>query len=261
MTDSRPGDPYARSEYRRLIAWNTRIAREAPFLTGLLDDAPDRSVLDIGCGTGEHTAFFARSGARAVGIDRSESMIAGARDHEARGEGRFLRGDAVDAAALLADEPRFGLIICLGNMLPHITDTSAIERLFGVVHELLMPGGRFLVQLLNYRKILDSKTRHLPINLREGDGSQEIVFLRLLQHVSDERILFFPTTLVLDPDADEPVRVEMSRRVELRPWTAPDLLPILRDLGFTVEQFGDMQGGTMDESSSSDLVLVATRAT
>src|SRR5690606_4013399 len=90
MTEPSTGpreDPYARAEYRRVIAWGPRIERERPFLLSLLERAPDRSVVDLGCGTGEHVAFFAEVGARAIGIDRSEDMISQARDHEARGKG------------------------------------------------------------------------------------------------------------------------------------------------------------------------------
>ena len=71
----RPDDPYSRVNYRRLIAWEKRIAREGPFLRSLLGRAPERSVIDIGCGTGEHVAFFSAAGARAVGLDRSEAML------------------------------------------------------------------------------------------------------------------------------------------------------------------------------------------
>ena len=84
---NRPDDQYSRVNYRRLIAWDTRIKREAPFLLALLDRAPERSVIDLGCGTGEHVAFFADTGVRAVGLDCSEAMISAARDHERLGSG------------------------------------------------------------------------------------------------------------------------------------------------------------------------------
>ena len=261
MTERRESsnDPYARSEYRRLIAWNARIEREGPFLVRLLESAPDRSVLDVGCGTGEHTAFFAREGARAVGLDRSESMVTQAREHEARGEGRFVLGEATHAAAVLAKESRFGMAICLGNTLPHVLDVAELVSLIESVHELLLPGGLFLLQILNYRRLLDQDIRHLPVNFRAGEAEKEVVFLRLLRRQSHERILFFPTTLVLDPESSEPVSVERSRRVELRPWTAEDLRPVFEQIRFEVQEHGDMQGGEFAAQESQDLVLVATR--
>ncbi len=62
-----------------MIAWPARIEREAPFLREVLETAPEASVLDLGCGTGEHADFLASRGFRAVGIDRSEAQIAKAR--------------------------------------------------------------------------------------------------------------------------------------------------------------------------------------
>ncbi len=254
-----PGDPYARSEYRRLIAWETRIAREAPFLERLLDAAPDRSVLDIGCGTGEHTAFFARLGARAVGLDRSESMLEAARDHQARQEGRFVEGDVLDASALLAGEAPFGLAICLGNMLPHVLEDDELAAFVTAVHDHLAPSATFLLQILNYERIVGQGVRALPVNLRAGEDGEEIVFLRLMTPQPDGRILFFPTTLTLDADSEEPVAVKTTRRVPLRAWTAPELRERFEAAGMAVKLHGDMQGGPYEPARSPDLVLTAQR--
>jgi SAM-dependent methyltransferase len=251
-------DPYARSEYRRMVAWESRIKREGPFLTQALERAPERSVLDVGCGTGEHTAFFARLGARSVGIDRSEEMLAQAKDHEARSEGRFLLGDVTCAPELRKERP-FGLAICLGNMLPHITEEATLEALLGTVHDALLPQGLLVLQILNYQRILDQGIRHLPVNFREGEGEEEVVFLRLIKPVSSERILFFPTTLVVDAEGSEPVSVRRTRRVELRPWTAAQLVPVFAGAGFQVELYGDLHGGDFLDQESHDLVMVAVR--
>ncbi len=257
MSEQNP-DPYARSEYRKVIAWKTRIDRERPFLTEILNRAPDASVLDVGCGTGEHTAFYAQLGARAVGVDRSASMIESAKEHERAGHGRFVELDALGMSQALRDEPPFGVVLCLGNMLPHLLETREVESMFGEIRTMLRSGGLFLLQLLNYRRILDGPVRHLPLNFREQEEG-EIVFVRLMQEVSEERILFFPTTLLLDPDADPPVTVQRSRKVELRPWTATDLVPLLEQQGFDPELHGDMKGGRYDPRESSDLVVLARR--
>lgn len=253
------GDLYSRVDYRRMVAWERRIRREGPFLLRLLEEAPDDSVLDLGCGTGEHVAFFAGRGARAVGIDPSPSMIEAARSHEEAGHGRFLLGEARDAPELLAGEQQFGLAICLGNVLPHVREDQALEAFLGAVHDLLLPGGIFLVQLLDYERILREGIRHLPLDFRRGDDGEEIVFLRLLEPQSDGTLLFFPTTLVIDPDADEPVRVKGSKRVSLRPWTRADLDPAFDAAGFDVRWHGDLQGGAFDAAGAVDLVALARR--
>jgi SAM-dependent methyltransferase len=255
----RPDDPYSRTQYRKLIAWEKRIEREGPFLLRLLGEAPDRSVVDLGCGTGEHVAFFAQQGARAVGLDRSESMIESAREHEARGHGRFVEGDALDAAAVLGEEPPFGLALCLGNMLPHVQEDADLDRLLIQVARLLAPGGHFLLQILNYVRLLEGGVRHLPVNIREGEGDEEIVFLRLMKAQPEGRMLFFPTTLTLHADAEEPVAVKTTRRVPLRAWTLRDLEPRFEAASLGLRRFGNMQGGAYDPQASMDLVLVATR--
>lgn len=254
-------DPYSRVEYRRLVAWPARLERERPLLESLLDHGPDRSVIDLGCGTGEHVAFLAELGARAVGLDRSASMLAAAREHEAAGRGRFVEGDLRDAPAALGGEPGFGLALCLGNVLPHLLELEDLRAFARSAADILVPGGRLLLQILDYEGILARGDRHLPVNLREGaDEGTELVFLRLLAPGPEDRLLFFPTTLVLDPEAEEPVRVHASRRVELRPWTSAELVPVLEDAGFTVERFGDVHRTPFEPGASADLVIVATRS-
>ena len=218
-------------------------------------------MLDVGCGTGEHVAFFARLGARAVGLDRSEKMIEKARDYESETTARFVHGDALRAREALRAEDPFGLCICLGNMLPHLTESDQLSRLLREARQALLPSGLFLAQILNYRRLIDQNIRHLPLNFRDGEpeSSEEIVFLRLLKPAAGQKILFFPTTLTLDPASEEPVRVKATRRVELRAWTADDLAPMLEPLGFRVRLYGDMQGGDFSAQDSVDLVVVATR--
>lgn len=52
---------------------------ETPALLSLLPELQGRSVLDLGCGCGDHCAEFVRSGAdRVVGVDISSKMLAAA---------------------------------------------------------------------------------------------------------------------------------------------------------------------------------------
>jgi len=258
-TTEGPADPYSRVQYRRLVAWGARIEREGPFLLEILDAAPDRSVIDFGCGTGEHVAFLAEQGAHAVGLDASASMLEAATDHERGGLGRFVEGDLREADRVLAGEPAFGAGLCLGNVLPHLLEDDDLAAFARAAHAVLRPGGALLLQILNYVRIREAGLRHLPVNVRPGDADQEIVFLRLLRVLDEDRILFFPTTLELDADAENPVRLERSKKVVLRTWTREALEGAFAAAGFDVTAHGDMQGGPFLPLESADLVLIARR--
>ena len=175
------------------------------------------------------------------------------------GQARVL-GDARDAPSLLADDAPFGLAICLGNMLPFVEEDEELEALLEAVHAMLAPGGLLLVQLLNYVRIVEEGVRTLPINVREGDDGKEIVFVRVMKPMPEGRILFFPTTLELDPASEEPISVKGTKRVPLRAWTPDVLLPAFEKAGFDVALHGDMVGGPFAPRTSHDLVILARRA-
>jgi hypothetical protein len=130
---------------------------------------------------------------------------------------------------------------------------------FTSLHDILLPGGLLLVQMLNYEGVLATGRRALPVNVRPGDDGKEIVFLRLMSPAGDGRVSFFPATLELDPEAEQPITVTTSRRVDLRAWTRADLGAALGAAGFEVAFHGDMTGGAFVLGDSPDLVVVATR--
>lgn len=259
MTDEPRDDPYRRVDYRRMVAWPGRIEREAPFLLRVLASAPQASVLDLGCGTGEHADFLAAEGYRAVGIDRSEAQIAKAREYEGRHGERgpgFLVADIGDLAA--HTEGRFGAAIMLGNGLPHLED----DRLRATLEQLsrrLLPGGVLLLQLLNYQRIRAREIRHLPLNFRDDpEGAGEVVFLRLMTLDGPRHVRFNPMSLVLRPGEEPPAELKSAREVRLRSWTRPEVESALEEAGLEVRAtHGDMTGGAFDPKESTDLVVVA----
>ena len=248
-------DLYSRVDYRRFVAWPKRIRREAPFLMEVLAKAPTRSVIDLGCGTGEHSRFLAGEGFEAVGLDRSRSMLAKAQEQPLPPNLRFVLSEIQQVKE--AVKTQFGAAISLGNTLVHLTHRQDLEEAFASLAQVLEPKGLFLFQILNYERIFKGNIRHLPLNFRqEEDG--EIVFLRLMEPLEDGRVRFCPTTLKYHPHADPPVEVVRSRITELRGWKREDLIPLLENAGFSIlSVHGDLIGGPYEPLTSHDLVLVA----
>lgn len=254
-------DPYSRVDYRRLIAWPRRIRREWPLLRRVLESAPAHEVLDLGCGTGEHARFLHGHGFRVLGVDASESMLAAAREAAPPADGlEFLAGKIQEIGRLT--DRLFGAAICLGNTLPHLEARSDLGGLFAGLARRLRPGAPLLLQLLNYQRIFDRHERHLPLNFVDDTDGTETVFLRLMTPQPDGAVLFFPTTLRLDPDSDSPLEVVRSTRVRLRGWTASEVEEELIRAGFDeIRLIGGFDEEAFLPTESRDLLVLARRET
>lgn len=84
------GDFQGAAYERNAFALGTQ--QEAAFLWDALDLAAGQVLVDVGCGTGRHTRAFAARGARAVGVDISQGLLAAAAAHGT--QATFVRADA-----------------------------------------------------------------------------------------------------------------------------------------------------------------------
>jgi SAM-dependent methyltransferase len=252
-----PADHWSRVDYRRLIAWPERMRREWPFIEATLGAQRPGLVLDLGCGTGEHSRELASHGFDVIGIDSSPAMLARAADRPVPPNLRFVEGELPDVASLV-DRPARGAI-CLGNTMPHLDD-AAMGRFSRALATVLEPGAPFLFQVLNYERIRAARVRHLPLNFVKDDDGSEVIFLRLMDTRDNGTVVFSPTTLRYRPDAEAPVEVLSTRSVTLRAWTWEELRAILHEAGFSaVEAYGGYDRKPFDPVQSPDIVGIARR--
>jgi len=135
----RHGRRLAAEDTERVWGWGTpagglRAARRAGLIAGGARLGPGVRALEIGCGTGLFTEFFARTGAFIVAVDISEDLLRKARRRGLPGDRvHFMRGRFEDCAV----EGPFDAVIG-SSVLHHLEVEPSLRKAF----ELLRPGGR-----------------------------------------------------------------------------------------------------------------------
>jgi len=112
-----------------------------PQVMALCEPLAGKDVLDLGCGEGYCSRMLSGYGARVLGLDVSERMIALAREAE-RAEPLGIRYDTADAVAVALDEASFDLVVAV--FLFNYLDVAQMQRTMANVHRMLRPGGHFV---------------------------------------------------------------------------------------------------------------------
>ncbi|MDD9981234.1 MAG: class I SAM-dependent methyltransferase, partial [Gammaproteobacteria bacterium] len=133
---------------------NPLPALEEPHVRRALGDVRGCDVLDLGCGTGRHTAWLAESGARVTAVDFSEKMLEQARRKVPGTDARFVVHDLHDRLPL--EDASFDAVVS-GLVLEHLRDLGGFFR---EAHRVLRPRGRGVVSAMHPAMFLrDSRAR------------------------------------------------------------------------------------------------------
>jgi ubiquinone/menaquinone biosynthesis C-methylase UbiE len=144
-----------------------KVARE------LLSDLHFSSILEIGCGTGKNTSFFAQIGDSVYAVDFSEGMIEKAKEKVRAENVRFAMMDITQKWNF--EDQSFDLIVC-NLVLEHIKDLSLV---FSEASRTLKDTGRFFINELHPFKQYEGK------KARFFKADQTIEVDAFVHHISD----------------------------------------------------------------------------
>ena len=170
------------------------------------------TVLDAGCGLGEHTIALTRLGYDVLGIDFAPTAIEQARENAAR-HGVRARFEVADAMAL-DGEPGYDTII--DSALFHIFDDEDRARYVAALHRAAKPGGTVhVLALSDAGRGLGPQVSEVAIREAFGRG-WELQSLRTATYrgvvgKAQAEAIGLPTGSVVD----EPAWLVRARRIEL----------------------------------------------
>jgi len=147
-----PGEPIPRGSLFHERRYRVAMAEADGLFKG-------ESLLDIGCGNGSQTEFFARHIARCVGIDLQVSRLAGfKRELRERGiSNTFMIGASADH--LPFKDKSFAFVTCF-EVLEHVPDES---KTLQEIWRILRPGGSLIVSVPHRWWVFETHGAELPL--------------------------------------------------------------------------------------------------
>ncbi|MBN2410178.1 class I SAM-dependent methyltransferase [candidate division KSB1 bacterium] len=237
--------------YDDMTRFSYRIEKEKPVFQNLVKKHNIKTALDVACGTGLHTILLNELGVSATGVDNSPEMLNRA---ETNARKRGLDLTFINLAMQELDgniNEKFDAVFCLGNSLPHLRDTVALNDAVSQFSGMLHKGGTVFLQILNYDKILATQNRIVNINY-----SNNYEFIRFYDFL-DHKIRF--NLLVIKKEND---KVEHSlNSTELVPYLRDDITRILQNNNFNnIQTFADLRGNPFRQHTSDNLVITAIKS-
>jgi SAM-dependent methyltransferase len=125
---------YKVKDYRKEAAYVDRLIK-------LFSGRHGKSLLDIGCGTGNHDFWFLKKGYQVTGIDRSPAMIDVARDKmHLLPQAEFYVADANRFVL----KKKFDVAVSLFHVMSYLTTNDMVISSLKNIHRHLKAGGLFI---------------------------------------------------------------------------------------------------------------------
>ncbi len=217
------------AEYYFSIEQNHRnIDDDLQLILELLANRSSPSLLDLGCGTGEHLYELYKRGVNCVGLDNSKDMLTHAR-LRFPGSANFIEGSMADFDYF----EEFDMVISLFGSFNYMLEDSQVESVFWNTWRTLKPGGIGLFEIWNaipVRKISEkpldevSRTRYFDTEIRRDRGFT---------------LLNYPTRTIVEVNyryrvSSNGETSELRDRHVMRAFNREEISRFIRDNGFTI---------------------------
>lgn len=191
--------------YYKTVDTEDRLAHELPDLVSLFKKNKIKTILDVGCGTGDHVIALAKEGFKITGIDRSTLMIKEAKKRmtdlpsHIKKRITLVAGEYNDLAKPRIDKT-YDCVMIWGNTLSH--NPYIYKKTLDMSSDLLSGPSLLLIQNTNFEKVIKTKNRLLSLsfvgkNSYKSTG-EEHAFLEFYDPPDEEEMTILKTFAVFD---------------------------------------------------------------
>lgn len=225
------------SHYYNLLYKDKDYAAEALYVHQLIQKyfPGAKTVLNLGCGTGNHDFELAKFGYEITGVDMSKEMLAAAESRlssssvqPAAGSCSFLSGD-IRTVRL---NQTFDVVLSLFHVMSYQTTNSDLEAAIDSARVHLQPGGLFLFDFWYGPAVLTQKPEVRVKHLEDDD----IQVTRIAEPVLHENENVVDVNYTVFITVKESSRLEQMRETHrIRYLFLPEIESELRRFGFILD--------------------------
>lgn len=124
--------------------FNDLAIKEANFILNHLKLSKGRKLLDVPCGTGRHSAVFAKAGLDVTGVDINPGLL-----KISKGYAKTARFEVADMCNLKKYRAQFDVAVNLFSSFGYFETDTENKRVLKEIYSTLKPGGTFVLHLID----------------------------------------------------------------------------------------------------------------
>ena len=244
-------------EYAPFYDWeNARTLgrRDVPFWRTLALKA-NGLVLELGCGTGRISIPLAKAGVSLVGVDRSDAMLARARQRVRRGgvgrRARLIRGDI---RFLPFRSASFSLVMAPYGVLQSLLRERDLAATLKAVARVLEPGATFGLELVADLPSWDEYKKRVSLTgWRGGRSGAHVTLVETVRQDPKRHLTIFDQAFTERRGRE---RRTHTFSLTFRTLSVPQMARRLQKSGFEITALlGDYRGGPWDPRADVWMIL------
>lgn len=220
--------------------------KQLEFVESIKKISIEEKILDIGCATGNLTELLGEKTGNVVGIDLDKELLKEAKDKHPNLNFENMNMLEVNEKF---EENSFDRVVSFGNTLVHLDSREEVEEFFQKVYKTLKFNGFFIVQIINYNRIIEKNIKNLPTI-----DNEKVKFVRDYEYDKSIGKVDFITELTI-----KEANLNIKNNIKLLALTKIEIQKFLGEIGFrNIEFYGDFEGRELSDNSEA-LIFVAQK--